>query len=262
MNRLQALVLSVFTLAIVSCGPKELTYDGSTEEVSVADLTAAMSNTLETAETFEFNGRANYISGTSDVNFAYSIRLKKDSVIWVDIKDPFVGLKVARAIIYPDSAAFYNRLESTWMAGGIELVREKLQLGLEFHHLQSVLLGEPLYLPKTNKDVTLHRGEGRITATVMGMENDPLFAFDTAMYVYTYGYVSQLPLLHQQLPDGPRVLEVDYAYQDEDRGIPYKTTLELKWESEVSLKLTHNQVLRDVDLHIPFSIPSGYERIQ
>lgn len=262
MNRFKGILLSVSTLVLVSCGPKELTYDGSTEDVGVAELTAAMTSTLETAETFEFNGKANYVSASNDVSFAYSIRLQKDSVIWVDIKDPFVGLKVARAIIYPDSAAFYNRLESTWMAGGIELVQEKLQLGLEFHHLQSVLLGEPLYLPESEKDVTLNKGEGRITATVLGAENDKLFSFDSASYVYTYGYVSQLPLLHQLLPDGPRSVEVDYAYQDDELGIPYRATLELKWDSEVSLKLTHNQVLRNVDLHIPFSIPSGYERIQ
>lgn len=250
-------------LVIAACrGPKELVYDRPTQDVELKDFFAAMKSTLEEGETFEWKGKANYKSATSDVDFNYTLRLSRDSVIWVDITDPFIGLKVARALIYPDSAVFYNRLESTWMAGGLDLVQNKLQLGLDFQHVQTLLLGEPLYMPQNEKDIELKRDTGVLAATVKGQEGDPLFAFGNPAYEYNYGYLPGLPLTSQHLPDGPRDVRINYRYRQDDSGIPVSIELLMSWDAEVILRLNHSEVRRDIDLHVPFSIPNGYERIR
>lgn len=263
MNKQKVIPFLLLLIGFVGCrGPKALVFDQPIEKVSLEGFNLSLRNSLETAENFEFSGSGQFASSASDMGFGYNIRIIRDSVIWVDVKDPFIGIKVARAIIYKDSAVFYNRIESTWMAGGLELVQEKLQLGLEFHHLQSLLLGEPIYLPVELSDMHLESAGSKLRVEVNGLNDDPLFSFTKAQYRYLFGYAENLPLLKQSLVDGPREMMVSYTYEETESGIPNGILISMKWDSDLVITLKHSYVARDVDLPIPFSIPNGYERVQ
>lgn len=255
--------IAILTVAMVSCGPKELTFDGeSAESVEVADFHKSMLSTLDSATTFEFRGKAKFNDGQSDVTFGYEIRMQRDSVIWLDITDPFVGLKIARALIMPDSAVMYNRFESTWMAGGNEVIEESFQVSLNFEKLQSVLLGEPMYIPSDVDDINLTAEGTTLYAKVAGQPGDELFMYSEPLYNYTYAYSEGLPLLSQSVNDSLRTAEMNYTYQEGDSGIPYRVEMKMRLENDIQIKFDHSEVLRNVDLHIPFTIPSGYERIR
>lgn len=263
MNKLRLALSTIAISVLVSCGgPKPLVYDVPTDAVKADDFLAAMESSQEQGNTFEFSGKASYDDGKSALDFGYTIRLKRDSVIWVDITDPFVGLKIARAVVFPDSAAFYNRMESNWMAGGIDLIQEKIKLNLEFNHLQNVLLGEPMYIPESVDDIQLEGDSGIVRVKVTGLPNDSLFHFGNPIYEYAYGYVPSLPLIGQYVPDGPRSTMIRYSYSEDDAGIPRKINVNLIWNGEVQFEMRHNTVSRNVDLHMPFTIPNGYTRVQ
>ena len=42
------------------------------------------------------------------------IRTYSDSLFWVDLSDPVLGIKVARALITKDTALAYSRLQNIW----------------------------------------------------------------------------------------------------------------------------------------------------
>lgn len=257
------LLIASFAFALVSCGgSKELVYNGNTSEVKPDQLHEAMTSTLESGTSYEFRGKGTFIQEDSKVDFGYTIRVIRDSAIWIDVADPFLGLKVARAIVYPDSVAMYNRLKSTYAAGGMDVAQERLKLELTFYHLQAILLGEPVYIPESDNDLTLEPDSGVIQVTALGRVDDPLFKFYAPKYHYIYGYVPSLPLLMQKFEDGPRVVEFNYNYKAEEQGVPNTVLLSLVWDALISAQLKHSEVSRDLDLHIPFSIPDGYERVE
>lgn len=258
----KSIVALLGLLVLTSCGPKELSFDESTENVDLTAFHEAMSTSLDSAWNVEMTGKARYDDGESAVSFGYTIRMQRDSVIWMDIVDPFVGLKVARALIYPDSAVMYNRFESFWMAGGTEVIQEAFQVQLGFHQLQAVLLGEPIYLPEKVEDLTIQRLPGQIHALVVGLPEDPLFRYSTPAYQYHYGYLQGLPLLSQSFSDSLDRATVEYAYAEYDTGLPREVILNITKDRSITITFDHNDVRRNVDLHIPFSIPSGYERLQ
>lgn len=249
-------------LGLTACGPKELSFEESTENVDVKVFHKAMTSTLDSAQTFEMIGKAKFDDGESNVSFGYTIRMMRDSVIWMDITDPFVGLKVARALIYPDSAVMYNRFESTWMAGGTEVIQQAFQVQLNFQHLQSVLLGEPIYIPTIVDDLSIDRLPGQIHASVAGLPDDELFTYVPAAYRYQYGYTEGLPLIQQSFNDSADNAIIDYIYSESDSGLPREVILDITKDRTFKITFEHNDVRRDVDLHIPFSIPNGYERLQ
>lgn len=258
-NRL--LVLGVL-LVTASCGPKELSFDESTEDVKIDDFHLAMTTSLDSADVFEFRGSADFDQDGSSVSFGYTIRMKRDSVIWMDITDPYVGLKVARALIMPDSAVMYNRFESNWMAGGTSVIQRAFQVNMEFKHLQAVLLGEPIYIPESVDDLSITRLIGVVDAMVKGLPNDPLFTYAEPAYLYSYGYVDGLPLTRMSFSDSLSSASISYIYPDNETGLPSDIDMTIQRDGVIHIKFDHSDVQRNVDLHIPFSIPSGYERIQ
>ncbi|KAB2813871.1 DUF4292 domain-containing protein [Phaeocystidibacter luteus] len=247
---------------VAACGPKELLFDVSTDSVEEKDFFSAMRTSLDSANVVEFVGSANYDSPDQEVSFGYTIRIARDSVIWMDITDPYVGLKLARAVIYPDSAVMYNRFEKSWMAGGAEVVKEAFGVSLNFYHLQAVLLGEPMFIPEKSDDISLSVEPGIVLVDAIGDPADSLFQYTSPVYQYKYGYVRGLPLTRQSINDSLRSVDINYTYLETDTGIPYDVMLMLNWDGKISIQFNHRDVLRDVDLYIPFSVPDGYERIR
>lgn len=254
--------MSIFLMA---CGgPKELAYNEVPEDLDVAVLMDAVPTTVDSAQTFEFTGSANYEADGSDVRFRYTIRMIRDSVIWIDITDPFVGLKVARAIVFPDSAAFYNRFNSEWAAGGMDVVQEKLNLALDFHHMEALLLGEPFLLPAESPAIRLAdtASPGHVGLVLAGAPGDSLFQFAPPVYQYEFAFEERLPLTSVLLEDGPRTVRIAYAYSEAERQLPQSVDLKLDWDSSLRVKLQHLQITRNAEIRVPFSIPNGYERIR
>lgn len=251
---------ALITLMASCGGSKSLTGDGSGER-SATDFHALLLENRDTTVSYEFTGNATYRNGTSSQSFRYNLRILRDSLIWMDISDPFLGLKVARILIMPDSAVIYNRFDRTWMAGGVSIIQERLKMGLEFNHLQRMLLAEPLYVSPSADDITLSADSLLMRATVLGTIPDKLFRFDTARYHYEFVNLRTFPLSRQELPDGPREMVINYTYDPGDLSLPKSIDLKLKWKTESGLELRHSQIMRDVTPHLPFTIPDGYERI-
>lgn len=69
-----------------------------------------------------------------------SIRMQKDSVIWVSVL-PGLGIEAARMMLTQDSVYFMNRLKKEYVATDYRFLRSKLQVDVSFDVLQAILLG-------------------------------------------------------------------------------------------------------------------------
>lgn len=256
------LVMVVATLA--SCGgPKPLALDGSVKDFEKEDVLYSMDITRDPATIYEIEGKSSFTSPESSASFRYSIRMKRDSVIWLDITDPFVGLKVARALIFPDSAVMYNRFESIWMAGGSDILKESIGLDLDFHQLQAFILGEPIYIPDSDEEMTLVPDSTLIKLVVHKPITDSSWITKPHLFQYHYAPTLEFPLMVQSFEMPARNARIVYQYTEQERNIPSSFELFIVNEGvDIYFEMDHSVIRRDVDLHIPFSIPDGYERIR
>lgn len=85
-----------------------------------------------------FSGNA--LFDGSNLNIAGSIRIKKDSAIFVSIT-PVLGIEVARLLVTPDSVKFINRLESSYYIGDNKFINRMLGADIDFFMLQSLISG-------------------------------------------------------------------------------------------------------------------------
>lgn len=77
------------------------------------------------------------------ISLAASIKMRKDSVIWLNIKK--MGIELARALVTPDSVYVIDRINNSYSVSPLSMIEETLQLPAEFAVLESLLLGNPLF---------------------------------------------------------------------------------------------------------------------
>ena len=82
---------------------------------------------------------ANYKVNGKGKSFKGSIKILRDSVIWVQINAPIGGLEVLRIYITPDTVKILNRLKKTYSVTDLSYLSEKLKFNLDFNTLQSIL---------------------------------------------------------------------------------------------------------------------------
>lgn len=87
-------------------------------------------------------------SEKEDVVFSASLRMQKDSLIWVRIKK--MSVEGARIRITPESIEILNRQESQYIKRPFSFIKEEYGLDISFSQLQEAILGNPiLYQDRT-----------------------------------------------------------------------------------------------------------------
>ncbi len=94
-------------------------------------------------------------------SFSATVRMARDSVIWVSIS-PALGVEVARLKLTPDSAFLISKVPNNRFhyAGDYNAVSEWLDTPIGFRDLQDVLVGRPMGLDLAN-DKFISRIDGR-----------------------------------------------------------------------------------------------------
>ncbi len=85
------------------------------------------------------------------------IRVKKDSLIWLNISVPGLPVSVATALFTQDSVKLYNKYEGNYNEYPYELFSEKFKFNLTFDILQSLIVGNRPF--KKNKSRVVRENE-------------------------------------------------------------------------------------------------------
>lgn len=85
------------------------------------------------------------------------IRVKKDSLIWLNISVPGLPVSVATALFTQDSVKLYNKYEGDYHEYPYELFSEKFKFNLTFDILQSLIVGNRPF--KKNKSRVVRENE-------------------------------------------------------------------------------------------------------
>src|SRR5215204_4379643 len=142
MNKLAALFLA-FSLAFLGSACKKETVPVSSSAAAAAPGVAV--NVMNTEfKTFSAKGRMQLETPEEKIGSSVTIRIKKDSVIWISMV-PGLGIEAARIRITPDTIQILNRLQRQYIAGNFSMLKNKFNIAASFEMLQAMLLGN--YLP-------------------------------------------------------------------------------------------------------------------
>jgi hypothetical protein len=104
---------------------------------------------------------------SAKMNFDVTVRIRKDSLIWMNVTDPMMGITIARALISRDSVKFIQYQDGSLtpvkkcFQGDFAYLSQILHTEVDFEMMQSVLVGNSVsfYQEDEKLNSSINRGE-------------------------------------------------------------------------------------------------------
>ncbi|MEM7161472.1 MAG: DUF4292 domain-containing protein [Bacteroidota bacterium] len=263
-------------------------------------LTKRIEKNLFEYETISFKTDVKIDVKGEKKSFKNTIRIKKDSAIWMSIS-PALGIEVARAIITRDSIKLIDKWNDQYYLGEFDYINDQFDTDLNFDILQDILVANPIFYDEKEKFVATKDNKGHILTSknkrnvrkALGLdindikeENDlekDTLNFDVDQrrlrriikkeeeenlivkryWIHPRTYKIQQTLIKDLYYN--RTFELNYTEFDEVAlmQFPDKAEFLLKDDDNISkIQLEYSRVRVNKSLKFPFSIPEKFERIQ
>jgi hypothetical protein len=192
-------------------------------------------------------------SDGKDYEFNAFLRLEKDKMIWVSI-NALLGIEAFRAVITPDSVKVLSKLDKVYQLRSVSYLQEITHLPFDFQTLQSLILGNPIYL---DSNIVFYRKDDQ-GISLLG--EGPLFRNYITLNKEDYS------IKHSKLDDVDRLRarSCDLTYGDYEKkdGVLFSTyrKIAVAEKARLDIELTFKQYSFNEPLNFPFSIPKNYKQ--
>lgn len=182
-----------------------------------------------------------------------SIRLKKDSVIWLSLG--MFGFEGARAFITADTFRLLNKLTAEYTVKDINYLRNWIALPVNFTMLQQMLTGERFAI-----DDRARMAVREDSAVVIYLESDKL---QQKLWVDTVNYTLQKLLLKDKLLKQDMTITFDSYNSLNQKPFSYKRSIVINRDGTVyRLDMAINRAQVNEELSYPFEVSDKYKRVE
>ena len=255
MNNFLRLALLFLVLASAGCSKK------ITSPVASHPTSNIIPNDSLSIEGIEFEylhgkGRMVFKDGNKENEVKANIRVRKDSVIWMNFT--VIGVQGGRALITRDSITILNNVKNEYFVFDYKDLSQKFNFEINYDVIQSAMLGN-LLLQRSPQD-TVERKTGSY------LLNQQSGTVDVLNYISATTMKIQKVELREN--NTHNSLVINYAnFQPLDTKLfPYDGTISLFYKAPAGLLNTtiifeYNKVeVGDKQLRFPFNIPKKYDR--
>ncbi len=249
---------------MAACGPlrEAVTPDREEPAIPVSATLEAMRNSETSFDFFStrFSGVATIDNSTFSVSG--NIRIRKDSAIFVSVS-PLLGIEMARLLITPDKVQLINRLEGTYFEGDMAYVNSILNTQLDFHMLQSMLVGNDFeHFSQDDFRLSHDRDQLLLQHPSRRAMAGPEQSFQQNLWLSPDTHRITENLLYD--PNTRRSMRTRYDSFNQVNGqaVPGELSvvmIEPGTRAELSLRYTRTSIDEPASMH--FSVPDRYRRI-
>lgn len=255
MNNFLRLALLFLVLASAGCS-KKITPPSASQAVS--NIIPNDSLSIEAIE-FEYlhgKGRMVLKDGNKENEVKANIRVKKDSVIWMNFT--VIGVQGGRALINRDSITVLNNVKNEYFVFDYKELSKKFKFEINYDVIQAAMLGN-LLMERSASDTVERK-------TASYLLNQQSGTVDVLNYISaTTMKIQKVELKENNTHNS---LVINYAnFQPLDTKLfPYDGTISLFYKAPAGLLNTtiifeYTKVeVGDKELRFPFNIPKKYDR--
>ncbi len=207
-------------------------------------------------EYFEGKGRMILRDSKKERDVKASVRIRKDSVIWMNFN--VIGIQGGRALINKDSITIISNVDKEYFVFEYGELSKRFKTDINYEIIQSAMLGN-LLIPRKQTDEVVKESSMYLLKQQVG-----------AINVINYVNAASMKIEKVELKEGnsSNSLMINYSnFQPVGNKVfPYNGTINLFYQAVSGLLNTtiifeYNKAeVRDRELKFPFNIPKRYER--
>jgi hypothetical protein len=250
MNNYLRAVLLLVVISFTSCSRKVLVPAGSSP--------AGPSLAVEEIDFEYFHGRARMVlkDGNKEREVKANIRVRKDSVIWMNFT--VIGVQGGRVLINQDSITIISNVDKEYYVYDYAELSKRFNFEVNYHIIQSALLGNLLF-PRHDTDEVEHKG-----ATFLLKQN--IGNIEVLNYISNQTMKIQKVELREKNTHNSLHISYGNFQPVGTKNFPYNGTITLLYKSpkgllNTSILFEYNKAeVGDKELKFPFNIPKKYDR--
>jgi hypothetical protein len=191
--------------------------------------------------------------GNTAQQFNASIRVKKDSLIWMSLG--MFGFEGARALITADSFRLINKLTSEYMVRDYTFIQSWILLPVNFEMLQQIIAGEKISI---NEKASIAAKED--SSYVLYLESDKLLE---KIWVDTLNYTFKKILLKDKLLKQDMTITFEAYNSLGQKPFSYRRNITINRDGTIfKLNMEITKAHMDEELSFPFEVSEKYKRTE
>lgn len=260
------LLLNLLALFLISCGSQKYLPKGAPPLLKEKSFLKEINEAENQIQSLSFKTGASFENIGGKQSFKLEVRFIKDSVVWLDISDPFIGIKLARAVIYKDSMALINKLQRQYYTGRPSDLSKELGVDLNFDLLQNMLSGNMIF-PINNDDYDLYFGIDEYILADYTYQKDSLIQkpFGKSHVLKFYPALKKPKEQIFSINNIAKSYDLTYSDYQEVESIKFPKSIQINYRNQNKYTSLQLQSIQNIQLNkvnnLPFSIPSNYERM-
>jgi Domain of unknown function (DUF4292) len=248
------LALSLFFVLTTGCKTTKNLEQGPPPARSQKEVMDALLKRNIDFTWFAAKGDADFDSETMAGSGTIALRIKKDSLIWMQGKK--FGIEGFRGIINKDSVYMVNRLEKYYIGEAIKSLHSSFGLDLDFQDIQQLLAGN-VFLP-SQEEIKSYVQEGK----------DCKLSSNTAGYNITYTCSAYDLQLYTMIISDNRGHKINVSLSDYRKfgkiKIPFTRnfTFQSLGDTPYFLNVKVDELEVNEEKQMPFTLPTHYKKMR
>lgn len=253
------LLLVVVASLSFSCKTKKTVAEQTVSQEAVVDNKAKeviqkhYENVLN-FQTASIRTSADYADKKQSISINADIRIKKDEIIWINLK--FFGIPMAKAFITPTRVSYYEKANGTYFDGNYSILTKMLGTDLDFQKVQNLLLGRPIdnltkedFIAEIADNLFLLKSKNKT-------DIEKAFSFETANYLLKKQFINQTSKNRNVMVNYPAFTNQDNMF------LPTGVSILANQQDQVKIDVEYKKITFNEALSYPYSIPDGYSQIK
>lgn len=249
-------ILSAFLIVIlIGCKSKQaVATAAANDNTEVTKVINGHYQNQHDFSTLNIRANAKYEDEKQSHSMNADIRIKKDEIIWINIK--FLGIPMAKAMITPTKVSYYEKINNTYFDGDFSLLSNWLGTDLDFQKVQNLFLGKAL------DDLTKDQWISEVVEKMFKLSSPTSADVTKEFYFEGANYLLEKETINQSSRN--RNLEIRYpSYKEENKMfLPNEINIKAEQKDKVTIDIEYKNTTFNEKLSYPFSIPSGYSAIK
>ena len=249
-------ILSAFLIVfLIGCKPKQtVATAAANENTEVSKVINGHYKNQHDFKTLNIRANAKYEDEKQSHSMNADIRIKKDEIIWINIK--FLGIPMAKAMITPTKVSYYEKINNTYFEGDFSMLSNWLGTDLDFSKVQNLFLGKAI------DDLTKDKWVSEVVEKMFKLSLPNSSDIAKEFYFEGANYLLKKETITQASKN--RNLEIRYPSFKEEKGmfLPNEINIKAEQKDKVTIDIEYKNTTFNENLSYPFSIPSGYTAVE
>ena len=249
-------ILSAFLIVfLIGCKSKQsVTTADANENTEVSKVINGHYKNEHDFTTLNIRANAKYEDEKQSHSMNADIRIKKDDIIWINIK--FLGIPMAKAMITPTKVSYYEKINNTYFEGDFSMLSNWLGTDLDFNKVQNLFLGKAI------DDLTKDKWVSEVVEKMFKLSLPNSSDIAKEFYFEGANYLLKKETITQASQN--RNLEIRYpSYKEEkEMFLPNEINIKAEQKNKVTIDIEYKNTTFNENLSYPYSVPSGYTAVE